>query len=102
MQLRQEVVDRRRLSIYSGPRLLDQKLEARAGLRIKGIEKLVEVDRAERAVGPKCATALDFGATPDRGDLDVLLRQQRRVPNPCCRVLVQRRVMRRDPHGDER
>src|SRR5207247_8162831 len=96
LELRQQIVDGFTLARKSAARLLDQRLQAGPGLRVEGAEELVEIDRAQRVIAAKRAAARQFGSAIDWRDLDVLLGQQRRVPNAGRGELVQRGVVRGD------
>ena len=102
LELRQQVVDGFLLALESAARLLDQCLQAGPGLRIEGAQELVEIDRAQRVVAVKGPATLQLRPAVDGRDLDVLLRQQGRVANARRRELVQRCVVRGDPHGNHR
>ena len=102
MELHQQVIDGFLIARQRATGLLDQDLQARPCLRVEGAQELVEVDRTQRVGTLKHAAAVQLGAAVDGRDLDVLLRQQRRVADPRRCELVQRRVARGHPHADDR
>ena len=101
VKLDQEIVDGSLVALQCAAGLLDQYLQAGACVRVEGAQELVEVDRAQGTATLEHAAALQLGAAVDGGDLDVLLRQQRRVADARRRELMQRRVVRGHSHADD-